>query len=343
MTSMTSTGRADRTVTMREVAERAGVSVSTVSHVVNDKPGARIGAETRARVLQAVADLGYRPNILAKNLVKGTSAFIGLVADSIATTPFAGQIIRGAQEEAWRHGRVLLVANTEGDAAAERDALAMMLEYKVRGILYSTWTHQATEIPAALAETDHVLVNCYAPDTASRAVVPDEVAGGRTATELLLAQGHRRIAFVNTTSPSPARDGRLQGYRDAHAAAGAEADEELILDATPEQEGGYGAAEQILALGATGVFCHNDRVAMGLYDALRERGLRVPTDLAVVGFDNQEVIAGHLRPPLSTVALPHYELGAAGVRVLLGEEQVAPGEMLRVSCPVVDRDSIAPR
>lgn len=343
MTGMTSTGRADRTVTMREVAERAGVSVTTVSHVVNDKAGARIGAEARARVQQAVVDLGYRPNVLAKNLVQGTSAFIGLVADSIATTPFAGQIIRGAQEEAWRHGHVLLVANTEADEAAERDALAMMLEYKVRGILYSTWTHRATQLPPALAETDHVLVNCYAPGTATRAVVPDEVAGGRSATALLLAQGHRRIAFVNTTSPSPAREGRLQGYREAHAEAGVEVDEALVLDASPEQEGGYGAAERILALGATGVFCHNDRVAMGLYDALRERGLRVPRDMAVVGFDNQEVIAGHLRPPLSTVALPHYELGAAGVRVLLGEQRVEPGASLRVACPVIARDSISAR
>lgn len=343
MTSMTGTGRADRTVTMREVAERAGVSVTTVSHVVNDKPGARIGAEARARVQQAVADLGYRPNVLAKNLVQGTSAFIGLVADSIATTPFAGQIIRGAQEEAWRHGHVLLVANTEGDEAAERDALGMMLEHKVRGILYSTWNHRATETPDALAEADHVLVNCYTAGTATRAVVPDEVGGGRTATDLLLAQGHRRIAFVNTTSPSPAREGRLQGYREAHAAAGAEVDEALILDASPEQEGGYAVAEQLLALGVTGVFCHNDRVAMGLYDALRERGLRVPGDMAVVGFDNQEVIAGHLRPPLSTVALPHYELGVRGVRVLLGAEELAPGEQLRVACPVVARDSIAAR
>lgn len=330
-----------RPVTMREVAQRAGVSVTTVSHVVNDKAGVRIGAEARARVQEAVAELGYRPNLMAKDLVEGTSRFIGLVADSIATTPFAGQIIRGAQEEAWRHGRVLLVANTEGDAAAERDAVSMMLEYTVRGILYSTWTHRETTVPAGLAETDHVLVNCYAPGTSTRAVVPDEVAGGRTATELLLAQGHRRIAFVNTTSPSPARTGRLQGYREALAGAGIDPLDALVLEARPEQEGGYDAAERLLALGVDAVFCHNDRVAMGLYDALRERGLRIPQDLAVVGFDNQEVIAGHLRPPLTTVALPHYELGAAGVRVLLGEESVEPGERLLVDCPPVARESIA--
>jgi len=340
---MTSSRREPRTVTMREVAELAGVSVTTVSHVVNDKPGARIGADARARVLRAVTDLGYRPNVLAKNLVQGTSAFIGLVADSIATTPFAGQIIRGAQEEAWRHGHVLLVANTEGDQAAENDAVAMMLEHKVRGILYSTWTHRATSIPPGLGETDHVLVNCFAPGTDSRAVVPDERMGGRTATELLLSQGHHRIAFINTTSLSPARTGRLQGYRDAHADAGVPVDERLILDAAPEQEGGYSVAPEVLELGATGVFCHNDRVAMGLYDALRERGLRVPHDMSVIGFDNQEVIAGHLRPPLSTVALPHYELGVAGVRVLLGAEELAPGSPLEVPSPPVARESVRSR
>lgn len=339
---MTRHSQPGRAVTMREVAERAGVSISTVSHVVNDKQGARIGAQARERVLAAVAELGYRQNLMAKNLVEGTSHFIGLVADSIASTPFAGQIVRGAQEEAWRHGRVLLVANTEGDPEAERDAVAMMLEHKVRGILYSKWHHRATDIPAGLNETDHVLVNCYAPATTSRAIVPDEEEGGRSATTMLLEQRHERIAFINTTSPSPARDGRLAGYQDALRAAGAPYVPDLVFDSQPDQEGGYAIADQILESGATAAFCHNDRVAMGLYDALRERGLRIPEDLSVVGFDNQEVIAGHLRPPLSTVALPHYEMGAAGVRVLLGAQPLEPSGFLRIACPPIPRDSIAP-
>lgn len=327
---------------MREVAERAGVSISTVSHVVNDKQGARIGAQARERVLAAVEELGYRQNLMAKNLVEGTSHFIGLVADSIASTPFAGQIVRGAQEEAWRHGRVLLVANTEGDPEAERDAVAMMLEHKVRGILYSKWHHRATDIPAGLNETDHVLVNCYAPATSSRAIVPDEEEGGLSATTMLLEQGHERIAFINTTSPSPARNGRLTGYQQALRAARAPFDPGLVFDAQPDQEGGYAIADQVLESGATAAFCHNDRMAMGVYDALRERGMRIPEDLSVVGFDNQEVIAGHLRPPLSTVALPHYEMGAAGVRVLLGDQALEPSSFLRIACPPILRDSIAP-
>ncbi|NEM91136.1 substrate-binding domain-containing protein [Galbitalea soli] len=324
---------------MRDVADAAGVSTATVSMIINDKKGARIGADARRRVREAIDELGYRPNALAQTLVHGSSRFIGLVADAIATTPFAGQIIHGAQDEAWKHGFVLLVANTEGNEEAERDAISMMLEHKVRGILYSTWFHRAAEVPEALRETDFVLVNCFSNDGTGRAIVPDERQGGRTATELLLQQGHRRIAFINATTPAPARTGRLLGYREALAATGIAFDPALVFEAYPDQEGGYGAAEQLLGLGVTAVFCYNDRLAMGLYDALRQRGLAIPEDMAVVGFDNQEVIAAHLRPPLSTVALPHYELGAAGVRVLLGIDAAAPDAVIRLACPATPRES----
>ncbi len=329
-------------VTLRDVAELAGVSSATVSLVVNKKKNARIGPETQLRVLEAINQLGYRANALAKNLAKGSSRFIGLVADGVATTPFAGQIIHGAQDEAWKHGFVLLVANTEGDGEVEKDAIAMMLEHKVRGILYSTWFHRPAEVPAALRETDFVLVNCFSPALDSPAVVPDEVQGGQSATEVLLRKGHRRIAFINATTPAPARDGRLQGYRKALESAGIPFDGGLVFEAYPDQEGGYGAAERLLSLGVTAVFCYNDRMAMGLYDALIRRGMSVPEDMAVVGFDNQEVIAAHLRPPLSTVGLPHYELGAAGVRLLLGIGTPAGQDVLKIECPVVERDSAGP-
>ncbi|MDQ1074661.1 MULTISPECIES: LacI family DNA-binding transcriptional regulator [Microbacterium] len=326
--------------TMRDVARAAGVSVATVSHVVNDKPGARIGDDARRRVHEAIAALGYRPNALAKTLSEGSSRFIGLVADAIATTPFAGQIIHGAQDEAWRHGFVLLVANTEGNGAVENDAIAMMLEHQVRGILYSTWYHREIAVPPALRQSETVLVNCFSDDDSFPAVVPDEEQGGRAATAELIAAGHSRIAFVNTTTPSPARDGRLAGYRAALDEAGIAVDDALVFDADPAQEGGYDVVAEVVASGATGVFCHNDRVAMGLYDGLRERGLRIPEDMAVIGFDNQDVIAAHLRPPLSTVALPHYELGAAGVRTLLGLDASATGSRRLIDCPTVRRQSL---
>jgi len=331
--------RVSSPVTMREVAAAAGVSVATVSLVVNEKKDARIGPTTRRRVQEAVRELGYRPNALAKNLVHGNSRFIGLVADAIASTPFAGQIISGAQDEAWKHGFVLLVANTEGNESAEHEAISMMLEHKVRGVLYSTWFHRTAAVPAALRETDFVLVNCFASDGDARAVVPDEVQGGRRATDMLVGRGHRRIAFVNTTTAAPARDGRLRGYREAIESAGIPFDPDLVFDAIPNQEGGYGCVAEVLRREVTAVFCHNDRVAMGLYDGLRQRGLSVPDDIAVVGFDNQEVIAAHLRPPLSTVALPHYELGAAGVRLLLGVTEAEENALVKIECPAVERES----
>jgi LacI family transcriptional regulator len=219
----------------------------------------------------------------------------------------------------------------------------MMLEYKVRGILYSTWFHRQTDIPAPLREADFVLVNCFSNEPGARAVVPDEVQGGRSATEILLRHGHRRIAFINATIPAPAKDGRLQGYREALEEAGVPFDPELVMEAYPDQEGGYRATGALLKRDVTAVYCYNDRMAMGLYDGLREQGLSIPDDMAVVGFDNQEVIAAHLRPPLSTVSLPHYELGAAGVRMLLeldGAPDVAADGVAKIYCPPVERTSV---
>lgn len=327
-------------VTMRDVAQAAGVSVATVSHVVNNKPGARIGADARQRVRDAVERLGYRPNALATTLSRGSSRFIGLVSDAIASTPFAGQIIHGAQDEAWKHGYVLLVVDTDGNRAAEDDAIAIMLEYQVQGVLYSSWFHHEVQVPAALEQTTTVLVDCYSSGSGLPSVVPDERQGGMAATRRLLEAGHRRVAFINTTTESPAQEGRLAGYREALAYAGIGFDESLVFLAAPDQGGGYDAAGQIVDSGATAVFCHNDRVAMGLYDGLREAGLSIPGDIAVMGFDNQDVISAHMRPPLSTVALPHYDLGVAAVRVLLGVTDMAEARPLLVSCPVIERESV---
>lgn len=327
-------------VTLQDVAKFAGVSSATVSFVANGKLDVRVSAATRARVQIAIDQLGYRPNILAQNLASGGSNFLGLVSDAIATTPFAGQLILGAQDEAWRHGFVLLIADTENNTQAEDDAISMMLEHQVKGILYSTWFHRQAIIPVRLRETDFVLVNCFSPDFDSRSVVPDEVQGGRSAMELILSKGHRRIAFINATTPAPAKDGRLLGYRQALKDAQIRFDSKLVFDVYPDQEGGYSAVDRLLALGVTAVFCYNDRVAMGVYDGLREKGLKVPEDLAVVGFDNQEIIAAHLRPPLSTVGLPHYELGVAGVRLLLGIDTSSENSMIKIACPPIERNSV---
>lgn len=331
-------------ITLREVAVAAHVSTATASWAINHvkQDGARISDETRERVLRVAQELGYKPNALAKGLSRGSSNLLGFITDDVATTPFAGQIIQGAQDEAWRQGRLLLIINTDGDAQVESQAFETLREQQVAGVVYSTWYHHGIACPEALKEMPAVLVNCFAEGEDFPAVVPDEYTGGYDATAMLLAAGHRRIAFINTLTPSPARRLRYQGYQDALKTYGVALDTNLVMNAHPDQEGGYAAVDAILRSGVTGVFCHNDRVAMGLYDGLHMRGVMIPEQLSIVGFDNQEVIAAHLHPALTSIGLPHYELGVRGVRTLMSALETKHAVMTKqlVPCPSVKRDSV---
>lgn len=338
-------------VTLQDIARAAGVSVATASWAINDDPKARIPQATRDRVRRVASELGYRRNALARGLARGHSDLIGFISDGVATSPFAGQVIRGAQDEAWRQGKILLVVDTGGDRKIEERAFEFMLERRVEGLVYSSWVHRRVDAPAGLAGVNAVLVNCYDRLGRLPAVVPDEVGGGLSATRLLLQAGHRRIAFINASARTPASVGRLKGYRQALSEAGVAYDPSLVIrEKEADQESGYRAMREVMATGATAVFCHNDRTAMGFYDALRECGQRVPDDISVVGFDNQEVISAHLHPALTTVGLPQYDLGRLGIRALMarGDDSTnhpAAGsgglEPQLVPCPLVVRDSIA--
>lgn len=338
-------------VTLQDVAEAAGVSIATASWAINDNKDVRIPEETRIRVRQVAEGMGYRRNALASGLARGKSDSIGFISDGVATSPFAGQVIRGAQEEAWRNGKILLVVDSNGDKKIEQSAFSFMLERQVEGIVYSSWVHHEVVPSAELGQVTSVLVNCFDRNGNFPAVVPDEVQGGHTATNLLIGAGHKRIAFVNESVPSPASVGRLAGYRQALAEAGIRYNPSLVISAKADQDGGYKAAEAVLRTKATAVFCHNDRTAMGMYDALRERGVQIPRDVSVVGFDNQEVISAHLHPSLTTVALPQYDLGVLGVQLLMnmekaGSKHASPSaherfEPVRVACPPIIRHSIA--
>lgn len=220
----------------------------------------------------------------------------------------------------------------------------MMLERRVEGIIYAAMYHQVVEPPTHSREVPLVLLDCYSADGSLTSVVPDEVAGGFTATEVLLAKGHERVGFINLPMRLPAAVGRLEGYRRALAGHGLPFDESLVQNCNGTANGGYESAVELLEKEElpTAIFCGNDRVAMGVYDALKERGLRIPQDVAIVGFDNQKMVAAHLRPPLSTVALPHYEMGQWAVNRLI--EVTELGEITpahhTIGCPYVERESV---
>ncbi|NQX12119.1 LacI family DNA-binding transcriptional regulator [Microbacteriaceae bacterium VKM Ac-2855] len=341
---------AQKAVGIRDVAREAGVSVTTVSHILNDVEYARVAEETRERVHATAARLGYGANRIARSLRRQRTDMIGLISEEIATTPHAGRIILGAQEAAHAHGLTLVVINTvRGSSDLDAD-IETLLRQQVDGVLFATMFHRELALPKALLTVPTVLID--ARDTAGRipSAVPDEVAGARSAVSELVDAGHRRIGFLTNRDDVPATRLRLQAYREVLTEAGIPIDESLIVEEISETPGGYRAGKRLLqrADRPTALFCYNDRMAMGAYRAAAELRLEIPRDLSLVGFDNQEIIAEGLYPPLTTVALPHYEMGAWAVDTLVGllagrgEELLLASHPVLLPCPLIRRDSVQP-
>jgi LacI family transcriptional regulator len=334
-----------RLPTMNDVAKLAGVSQTTVSFVVNNTPNTGIPEETRQRILAAIEELGYRPNAFAKSLRLRRSQIIGLVTDSILTSPYAGKIIQGAQDAAKAAGKILLFANTGGDPELEKADIDTMLEHQVDGLIYATMSHHEITLLDSLSETLCVLLNCYDKDRLLPCVTPDEVKSALSATKILLQKGHRRIGFVNCIENVPASVGRLEGYKQALEVYDVPFDEELVCYGTSDQDSAYECTKQLMQLSspATAIFCFNDQMAMGVYQALCDLNLNIPDDVAVMGFDNLEIIAAYLRPKLSTIELPHYDMGQWAVNFLvehLEKEEWPKPIQHTIECRYIERSSV---
>ncbi|MET4097357.1 LacI family DNA-binding transcriptional regulator [Arthrobacter sp. UYCu712] len=333
-------------VGIRDVAKAAGVSVTTVSHALNPAGGTRVKTETREHIRAVAKDLGYAPNRLASGLRNQRSQILGLVSDEITTTPFAGAMIRGAQDAAYERGYVLMVVNSGLDPELENREIRMLQQHQVDGIVYARMYHQGVTLPEELGTLPTVLLDAATADRSISSVVPDEVAAAETAVEALVRAGHTRIGMLNNVDDIPATHGRLQGYQNALGRHGLQFNPELVTAGVADTPAGRESALELLQRPArpTALFCFSDRVAMGAYQAAAALGLRIPEDLSIVGTDNLELIAAALWPGLTTVALPHYEMGRWAVTRLLddieGPEAAAVQEML--SCPLIERGSVGP-
>lgn len=334
-------------VRISDVAAAAGVSTSTVSLVLNDRD-ARISEETRVRVREAATAVGYTPNSIARGLRTQRTRTIGLVSDVIATTPFAGRMLAGAQDAAREHSHLVFLVNTDADPTVEREAIRALVDQQVDAMIYACMWHQVVETPADLPARS-VFLDCRPADGGHPAVVPDDLAGGRAAVRELVAAGHRRIAYMDVDIPEPpvASELRHEGYLEVLAEAGITPDPAWhVHGSETSAAGGRAATERLLDLPAdrrpTAVFCFNDRMAAGAYVAARHRGLEVPRDLSVVGYDDQQLVAGELDPPLTTIALPHYEMGRWATEVALGaREPPGPDQTYLMPCPIIRRDSVS--
>lgn len=332
-------------VTITDVATRAGVSVSTVSLVLNDKPG-RISDETRERVFHAAEELGYRPNKVAQSLRRQETHTIGLISDTIATTPFAGQMLAGAQDAARENGYLLLFVDTCMDVQVQHQAIQRMREQQVDALILAAMWHREINLPSGLPHGT-VLMDCFSTKYPFASVVPDEHAGARAAVAELVNAGHKKIAYVDVEeNPAPiAARMRFESYCDVLAEAGITPDPALHVYGASTHLGGCHAAEQLLSLPPaqrpTAIFCFNDRMAAGVYTAIRHAGLHIPQDVSVVGYDDQQLVAAELDPPLTTVALPHYDMGRWAVETALGINKPQANPYLMPS-PLIQRESVAP-
>lgn len=343
-------------VTLADVARLAGVSKTAASFVLTGRrQEMRISTDIERRVLDAARETGYRPNIVSRSLRTGTTHTIGFVSDIVATTPFAGNFIKGALEAARDRGYLLLIAETEGDETLEQQLLETMIDRQVDGIIFAAMSTRKLTVPRVLRSRRAVLLNAVpARPSALPSVIPDELGAGRTAARTLLEAGHRDGIYLIGAGPrkpqatrSLAAVERLAGIKETLAAAGVQiAGATACADWQPEL--GHAAVQRLLAQGARprALICFNDRLALGAYNALADAGLEVPTDVSVVSFDD-DPIASWVQPRLTTIGIPHYELGRKSIEQLLDDRGDDNGESLRspiirVPMPLHVRESVHP-
>ncbi|MCG5220806.1 substrate-binding domain-containing protein [Streptosporangium soli] len=330
-------GRGERPSITR-VAELARVSATTVSHTLNGRRP--VAEETRRRVLDAIDRLGYRPNVLARGLRTSRSQTIGLVIPDI-TNPFYPALARGLQDVLGPAGYDQIISNTDGERPVEQDAIEQMIARQVDGLAFAVFhTHAEDLRPAIEAGIPVVRLGGRLVQEGVDVVHSDDEGGSAEATGYLLARGYRRIGFVcGPAAEGPAAE-RVAGYRSALVRAGADAGRELVVHTHFSRAGGAEGAARLLGLSRPpdAVLCANDIMAIGALGLAKERGLRVPGDLAVMGFDDIEA-AGLVSPGLTTMANPAREIGQACARRLLDRlrgaaagpysEEIIPARLVR--------------
>lgn len=330
-----------RRATLADVAGRAGVSKSIASRVLNNYPDLAVRDETRARIIAVAESLAYRPHALARNLARASSGSIALLVPAMSN-PVYVQLVRGAYRRAAETGYVLLLAEDFDDQAADESFAGLVESGRVDGLLIAS-ARPGSKIVPALAQhsVPHVFVNRAVPD-AGRSVVLDMQAASELTVDHLFRLGHRRFGHISGPRGLQPTKAREDSFRTAAKAAGATV---RIGRGDFSEAGGAEATERLLRAhpDVTALYATSLSQAIGALHAARELGIRVPEDLSVVGYD-EAPLAGFLAPPLTTIAMPLADLGAAAVDELL--KQIRGGEpadvVLHAEPELVVRASTAP-
>ena len=332
---------------IRDVAALAGVSDKTVSRVVNGEPN--VSDKTKARVDDAICKLGYIPNMGARLVRTKRSGVIGLITDVVSTSPNSVEIIRGVQDRISTAKQSLLIANTSGIAEEEQRVWRTFQEHRIDGVLFATMYHRRIDFDPPAPHMPTVLVNCTAandPDVPS--IVPDDYEGGYVAALRALDQGHRNIGFVTLNPKIIAAELRGKAFVDAMTQRKLAIRDDWVRPGYVGAVGqellcAYEVAREMLAKQdrPTALLTGNDEIAMQCLFAAQSLRLRVPEDIAIIGFDDFHMISAQVVPPLTTVALPYYQIGlraADRLLAMLAGEPNQPG-IERLPCPLVERKS----
>jgi DNA-binding LacI/PurR family transcriptional regulator len=303
---------------MRQIAERAEVSIGTVSHVINDT--AKVREKLRQRVLDAIRSLGYQPSQLARGLRRNQTNMVVMIIPDI-TNPFFPAVVRGVEDVAYKHSLRVVLCNTDNDIEKESFYLNEMRAYRPAGWLMipandSKMTAQFKS--PALSGHPVVCIDRQPPDWKGDVVLAANQAGARSATQHLLRMGHRLLAVITGPLHLTNAVERLKGFKRALSEAGVSIDPEYIQEAQFNRQSGYEAATRLLRMlpRPTAIFASNDLMAMGVLSAARELGIHCPEQLSIIGFDDLD-FAEFTAPALTSVRQPGYQLGTTAARLLM--------------------------
>jgi LacI family transcriptional regulator len=316
-------------VTIRDVAKAAGVSTATVSRVLNEP--SKVKEILTERVLRAIQEHNYQPNLVARSLRTQATSVIALIISDIEN-PFFTSVCRGVEDVASGAGYSVIVCNADEDLAKERDYISMLAAQQVAGIIISPASAEFTDVSPLQQRGIKVVALDRALPIATDSVRVDNRAGARVATHHLLATGARRVACITGTHGATTASERLAGYLEALAAAGVQPDPTLQHFADFKEQGGYDATARVLELDdpPDAIFVANNRMTIGALHALAEHGIAIPEDVSIVGFDELPW-ADVVTPSITTVRQPTYEMGTAAGRMLverIAGEDSAPREIV---------------
>ncbi|WP_114192802.1 ribose operon transcriptional repressor RbsR [Edaphovirga cremea] len=331
--------------TMKDVARLAGVSTSTVSHVINDNRF--VSDAIRDKVKNAVKQLNYAPSALARSLKIKQTRTLGMLLTA-STNPFYAEVVRGVERSCYERGYSLILCNTEGDVERMNRSMETLLQKRVDGLLLMcTENHLPSQDSMSRYPSLPIVMMDWTPFEDANDIIQDNaLVGGEIATRFLISRGYTQIACIaGPQDKTPARD-RLEGYRTAMHLANLPILPGYEVFSDFEFEGGLTAMNQLLALPQPphAVFVGNDAMAVGVYQALYQRGLSIPQDVAVIGYDDIE-LARYMAPPLTTIHQPKDDLGELAVDTLLHRlnNPTAEPQILVLTPELVVRDSVGQR